>query len=130
MAEVNDIMKTLEEKKKVLKGYKEKAEDTKNSRIRNEANLEHLKKSENDIVNKIKKLGYDPENLKSHIEARVKDLNELTEKLAKVMPDENGVIPDYTMKILRNVNAPSVTKKVEETEEINLNDVDYDDIIF
>lgn len=105
MTEATDVVKLLDEKKKILKDFKLQAEATRNSRIRNEANLENLIKSENDIIAKIRKLGYEPENLKSHIEAKLKELNSITDKLAKVMPDEKGVIPSNVMEILSDGKA-------------------------
>ena len=130
MAEVIDIVKTLESKKKVLKGYKLQAEETKNSRIRNEAKLEHLKKSEDDIVLKIKNLGYDPDNLKAHMEAKIKDLNSITDKLEMVMPDEYGVIPANAKQILNIAPSEEIVeeKKVVVESTINLDDIDFDDL--
>lgn len=124
---VNDTIAALEGFKKELQGFRQKAEDVKLQRVRNETNLEHLKKSEGDIVAKIVGRGYDPDNLKSHIEDKMGELSAFTSKLRSVMPDENGVVPANAAEIL------GIVKKIPEVKLVESKDLvepvaEYDDL--
>lgn len=112
----DNTLKQIQDAKLKLQGYKQTAENTKLERARNEATLDQLKKNEAEIIQKIQGLGYDPDNLKDHIEAKLTQITAISAKLDAVMPGEDGVIPQGALQLLSAT--PAVAAPVVELEPV------------
>lgn len=93
---------------------KSRAQKTREARMKCELKTEQLKGNESELIKKIKSFGLDPENLKSFIIAKQKDLNAVLTKLEGVLPDENGKLPNniFVKDLFDSVNSveiPDVT---------------------
>lgn len=80
-----NVADQLTKYKEILEISKQKAQSAKEDRIRYEATLEQLKKQESDLLEKVKKMGYDPDDLENIIADKIEKLKVITDKLDKIM---------------------------------------------
>ena len=126
MSGVDTIMKDLQGYKEKLKGFKEKAEQAKLERVRNESRLEALKKTESELIEHIRSMGYDPDNLEGHIEEKTKQLEAVVKKLDSVMPDESGAIPENALELLGlKIEKEALSNTPKSSAEINEDDYPF-----
>lgn len=71
---------------KSISQIKENLDKAKNLRIRAEARLEQLNKQKQDILEEIKSLGIEPEQLDGEIEKLKKEIEDLIEKANELLP--------------------------------------------
>jgi uncharacterized protein (UPF0335 family) len=120
----DDILKELNNQKKLLQGFKQTAEGIKTERIVNETNLKNLEKNEKAIMDKCRALGYDPDKLRDIIAEKMDNLKKITGKLDKLMPSGDGKLPADVNDILASLKDTSIVAQEQAVPVTNNIDID------
>jgi len=75
-----------------IKARKAKAQEVRDIRIKGEAKLEQLEKSEAELIAKIKAAGLDPDKLPQYILDRQVEMDKALALLDAALPDDNGTV--------------------------------------
>jgi len=103
---MEDILNNLNEQKRKLAGFKKMAEDIRTQRIVNETNLKNLERNQAEIIQRCQELGYNPNRLKETLLDKTNELQQLTDKLDRIMPNPDGTFPGDVNQLLASLGVP------------------------
>lgn len=103
---MEDVLNNLNEQKRKLAGFKKMAEDIRTQRIVNETNLKNLERNQAEIIQRCQELGYDPNRLKETLLDKTSELQQLTAKLDRIMPNQDGTFPGDVNQLLSSLGVP------------------------